>query len=390
MDFDFWWLLLVPLVFGLGWMAARFDLRHLLSERASLPRSYFRGLHFLLNEQPDKAIDAFIEVVKLDPETTELHFALGNLFRKRGETERAIRVHQNVFNRADLPKRERDRALYELAQDFLKAGLLDRAETAFQTFINPEHASPRYMDEAQQCLLTIYSLEKEWTQAITCAQQLEARGVGDYKKEIAQFYCEQAQEAFDAKKEDAAREALAKALVACPMSPRALLLSGDADMMLGRPEAALATWANIKTQNPAYLSLVVQGLMHAYTLLEQVEEGIETLIATLEQHPSNDLFEAIYPYVTEHQGPERAYALARSVMQKLPTISAAISLLEAHSTKAREPKRSELVWIRQFIIQHIQKKPRYLCQECGFRARLFYWQCPGCQGWETLKADIGA
>ncbi len=390
MDLDFWWLLLIPVVFGLGWMAARFDLRHLLSERANLPRSYFQGLNFLLNEQADKAIDAFIEVAKLDPETTELHFALGNLFRKRGETERAIRVHQNVFSRADLPKKERDHALYELAQDFLKAGLLDRAETAFKTFIAPGYTDQRYADEAQQCLLTIYSLEKEWPAAIACALELEARGVGTYKKEIAQFYCEQAQEAFDAQKEEVAREALAQALIACPMSPRALLLLGDAQMMAGEPQSALSTWAHIEKQNVAYLPLVVQRLMQAHTLLNQADTGVEKLIETLECHPSNDLFEVIYPYVVQHQGLDRAYALARSVMQKLPTMSAAMALLEAHSIKAREPKRSELEWIRRLITQRIQNKPRYLCQECGFRARLFYWQCPGCQGWESSRADAGS
>ena len=131
MDLDFWWLLVIPVVFALGWMASRYDLKTLLSENANLPRSYFRGLNFLLNEQPDKAIDAFIEVAKLDPETVEMHFALGNLFRRRGETERAIRVHQNLLAAPDLPVAERDHALYELGQDFLKAGLLDRAEETF-------------------------------------------------------------------------------------------------------------------------------------------------------------------------------------------------------------------------------------------------------------------
>ena len=122
MDLDFWWLLIIPVAFALGWMASRYDLKTLLSENATLPRSYFRGLNFLLNEQHDKAIDAFIEVAKLDPETIELHFALGNLFRRRGETDRAIRVHQNLLSRADLPVTERDHASFELGQDFLKAG----------------------------------------------------------------------------------------------------------------------------------------------------------------------------------------------------------------------------------------------------------------------------
>src|ERR1700744_5550335 len=134
MDLDFWWLLVIPVAFAFGWMAARYDLKTLLSESANLPRSYFRGLNFLLNEQPDQAIDAFIEVVKLDPETTELHLELGSLFPRRGETERAIRVHQNLLNRSDLPEVEREHAMFELGQDFLKAGLRDRAEDTFNAF----------------------------------------------------------------------------------------------------------------------------------------------------------------------------------------------------------------------------------------------------------------
>src|SRR6266566_4530956 len=132
MDFELWWLFGFALFFGLGWLAARIDIKQLLSESRQLPRSYFKGLNFLLNEQPDKAIEAFIEVVKVDPQTVELHFALGNLFRRRGEVERAIRMHQNLAYRADLATEQRVTALYELAQDYLKAGLLDRAEEMFQ------------------------------------------------------------------------------------------------------------------------------------------------------------------------------------------------------------------------------------------------------------------
>src|SRR3569623_2069315 len=141
MDLDFWWLLVIPVAFAFGWMAARYDLKTLLSESANLPRSYFRGLNFLLNEQPDQAIDAFIEIVKLDPETVELHFALGNLFRRRGETERAIRVHQNLLARPDLPLEHQVHAQFELGQDNLKAGLLDRAEETFNKLVETHYAA---------------------------------------------------------------------------------------------------------------------------------------------------------------------------------------------------------------------------------------------------------
>ena len=157
MEFEYWWLLALPLFFVLGWLAARIDIKQLVSESRALPASYFRGLNFLLNEQPDKAIEAFIEVVKVDPQTIELHFALGNLFRRRGEIERAIRMHQNLVERPDLDAAQRLTALYELAQDYLKAGLLDRAEELFAKL-----KGTRYGESALNFLLEIYEQEKDW------------------------------------------------------------------------------------------------------------------------------------------------------------------------------------------------------------------------------------
>ena len=135
MEFETWWLLGIPIFFTLGWIAARVDIRELVSESRTLPTGYFKGLNFLLNDQPDKAIDSFIEIMKLDPESVELHYALGNLFRRRGETERAIRVHQNLLARPDLPSEHKAQAQFELGQDYLKAGLLDRAEEAFNQLV---------------------------------------------------------------------------------------------------------------------------------------------------------------------------------------------------------------------------------------------------------------
>ncbi len=157
MEIEYWWLLAFPLFFALGWLAARIDIRQLVSESRALPMSYFKGLNFLLNEQPDKAIEAFIEVVKVDPQTIELHFALGSMFRRRGEVERAIRMHQNLVERPDLAQDQKLLALFELAQDYLKAGLLDRAEELFLKLEGTPHA-----EAALKFVLEIYEQEKEW------------------------------------------------------------------------------------------------------------------------------------------------------------------------------------------------------------------------------------
>ncbi|HEY4803361.1 MAG TPA: lipopolysaccharide assembly protein LapB [Paraburkholderia sp.] len=378
MDLDFWWLLVIPVAFALGWMASRYDLKALLSESANLPRSYFRGLNFLLNEQPDKAIDAFIEVAKLDPETVELHFALGNLFRRRGETDRAIRVHQNLLSRSDLPVNERDHALYELGQDFLKAGLLDRAEETFGKLKSGDFALG-----AQRALLAIYEIEKDWNRCIDTARQLETMGAASLDLEIAQFHCELAQEALQQKKPDEARRQLALALKANAQNVRATILAGDVDAASGASETALGHWREVEAQNPAYLPLVAEKVMKAYEALGRAEEGAQLLTTWVDAYPSNDLLDVAYKYVAALRGADAAHALARTQMQKSPNLAGMSRLLEAQQATAEEPRRSELELMHKLLQQRTKNLPRYTCQNCGFRARLFYWQCPGCSGWET-------
>ena len=203
MEIEYWWLLALPLFFALGWLAARIDIKHLVSESRALPRSYFKGLNFLLNEQPDKAIEAFIEVVKVEPQTIELHFALGSLFRRRGEVERAIRMHQNLVERVDLPEQQKFDALFELAQDYLKAGLLDRAEELFAKLQGSPHA-----EAAHRYLLEIYEQEKDWQKAIETAQQLQTLTGQSHQKEIANFYCEMASREIMESRPEAARPPL--------------------------------------------------------------------------------------------------------------------------------------------------------------------------------------
>src|SRR5205814_2468852 len=178
-----WWLIGFAVFFVLGWLAARVDIRHVVHESRALPRSYFKGLNFLLNEQPDKAIEAFIEVVKVDPETIELHFALGSLFRRRGEYDRAIRMHQNLLERADLGEEQRLNALLELGQDYLKAGILDRAEEVFKKLAPTRHAIA-----ARRHLLEIYELEKDWTRALAMAREIGPEVAGP--RQMAQYHCE--------------------------------------------------------------------------------------------------------------------------------------------------------------------------------------------------------
>lgn len=378
MEFEIWWLLGIPIFFGLGWIAARVDIKQLLSESRSLPSGYFKGLNFLLNEQPDKAIDAFIEIVKLDPETVELHFALGSLFRRRGETERAIRVHQNLLARPDLPQEHRLQALFELGQDYLKAGLLDRAEETFDQLLETPYGA-----QARRALLEIFQREKEWPRAIEAAQGLQQSGAGGRQKEVAQFYCEMAQDELVHTHPDAALALLEKALAADRKSVRATLLIGDVAQAKGDLEGALLAWRRVEQQSVPHVALVAQRLMDGYRSVGRAEEGINLLKFYLAEAPSIDLLEVVFKAVLELHGVEAAKQLASDELRRTPTLLGLDKLLDARLMDARPEIRPELSMVKHLVHGYAQKLARYQCSHCGFKARQFYWQCPGCNRWET-------
>ncbi|HWZ47015.1 MAG TPA: lipopolysaccharide assembly protein LapB [Herbaspirillum sp.] len=378
MEFELWWLLGIPVFFGLGWLAARVDINQLVSESRTLPRGYFKGLNFLLNEQPDKAIDAFIEIVKLDPETVDLHFALGNLFRRRGETERAIRVHQNLLARPDLPSEQRTQAQFELGEDYLKAGLLDRAEENFNYLIDTPYAA-----QAGRALLEIYQREKEWPRAIEAARSLQQSGAGGRQREIAQFYCELAQDELVRSQADEAMKLLEQALAADRKSVRATMLLGDAFLLKDDLEGALAVWRRVEHQSVPHVALVAKRLMDGHERVGRMREGVNLLRTYLAEAPSIDLLEVVFKGVLELDGVEAANQLVSEELRRTPTLLGLDKFLEARLMNAPAEIQPELAVIKTLVHSYTQKLARYQCSHCGFKARQFYWQCPGCNRWET-------
>jgi lipopolysaccharide biosynthesis regulator YciM len=373
--FDYWQLLLIPVFFALGWAAARVDMRQVVHESRSLPRSYFQGLNFLLNEQPDKAIDSFLEVAKVDSQTVELHFALGNLFRRRGETERAIRMHQNLIDLPDLDDKVRLQALSELGQDYLKAGLLDRAEEMFNKLLGTS-----FEEEAKRNLLEIYQVEKEWLKAIEIARELPDVAS---RRDIAEYYCELAANEIMRSRADTAREYLEVAMQENRKCVRASLLQGDLLLQEGRQPEAIEAWQRIEQQDPAYLALVAQRLLETYRKLERPAEGIALLSGYLERYPSLDLLDVVYQLVLESEGTEAAYRLVRAELQRNPTLLGLEKLMSARLPLAAPEVRPDVELAKTIIQGYTKRLSRYRCDNCGFKARQFYWRCPACGGWET-------
>ena len=380
MEIEYWWLLALPLFFALGWFAARIDIKQIVLESRSLPISYFRGLNFLLNEQPDKAIEAFIEVVKVDPQTIELHFALGSLFRRRGEVERAIRMHQNLVERADLAAEQRLHALFELAQDYFKAGLLDRAEELLLKLEGSPHA-----EAALRILLEIYEQEKEWVRAIGVAEKLETVTGRSHQKEIANFYCELAGSEIMHTRPEAARPHLAEALAHHRLCVRANVLLGDLEAQAGRPDAGIEAWKRIESQNPAFLALVAERLYNAYKQSGRTAEGVNLLRGYLAKYSSLDLLNVVFQGTLETQGTEPAYRLVSDELRRTPTLLGLDKLLEAQILEAPLARRRDLELVKELVNQHIRSLAMYKCENCGFRARQYYWHCPACAAWETYS-----
>ncbi|MBT9598908.1 MAG: lipopolysaccharide assembly protein LapB [Vitreoscilla sp.] len=374
MEFDvFGWLLALPVAFGFGWLASRLDLRQLRRENRESPKAYFKGLNLLLNEQQDKAIDAFIEAVQNDPDTTELHFALGNLFRRRGEFERAVRVHQHLLGRSDLPGSERDRAQHALAQDFMKAGLFDRAEQAYRAL-----QGTAFDTDARLALLNLYERSRDWAAAAETAAALERSGTGAFGTRIAHYRCEMALEADAKGQAEDADAVLRQAREAAPHAPRPLLLAGQRLARTGHHAEALAAWDDLRLRDLAAFTLVASDYADSARAVGQGEAAAARLQAAYEQAPSLDLLRARARAQGHELGADPALL---PHLRTQPTLSAAQAVL---ARPAAEWNAETAQAVGEAVARAARPQQRYRCAACGFEAQRYFWQCPGCLSWDSF------
>ena len=389
-EFEYWWLLALPLFFTLGWIAARVDIKQLLSESTALPAAYFKGLNFLISDQHGKAVDAFSEAIEANTDSLELHFALGSLFRRTGETDRAINMHLNMLDKKELTANQKSAVKAELAQDYLKAGLFDRAEELFKGLDDT-----RYRQPALRALLEIYVREREWLQAIATATELERLSGVPFRIEIAQYYCELAMNDIIAQRQDAARNYLILALDANKSCVRANVLLGDLEVAFGQQpigahQAAISYWKRIEFQQPEYLGLVAAKMLKSYRAAGQIKDGLTQLNTYLETYKLPLLMSVLYEATLTEEGAEKAAKLARNELIRQPSLTTLDQLLQARAMADETQKQGnnqDIQLMQQTVRNAIGNRAVYHCDQCGFRAKQHHWQCPACNAWESLPAE---
>ena len=373
MELDLTWILIgLPLAFALGWIASRLDLRQLRIANRQAPRAYFKGLNYLLNEQQDQAIDAFIEAVQNDPDTSELHFALGNLFRRRGEYDRAVRVHEHLLSRGDLSSADRQRAQHGLALDFLKAGLLDRAEDALRKL----EGTP-FEGQARLARLAIYERSREWPEAAQVAALLERSGEASFSIRQAHYRCEQAREAYAKGDATQALDILTRTVADTPEAPRPRILLGQLYLTQNQASQAYDCLAHLFSQTDASAPLAASTLVKAAQSAHKSSEAATLLKAHYARQPSVDVLEAL----TSLEAPDTSSSARQHYLEHLqqhPSLIAATRWLGSAPADQAVPAA-----VQKALETASRPLARYRCAACGFEAKEHFWHCPGCQAWDS-------
>lgn len=382
---DLLWLLL-PVAAASGWIMARRSERNARRPASrDFSERYFQGLNFLLNEQPDKAIEVFLRMVEVDSDTAETHLALGNLFRRRGEVDRAIRVHQNLIARPTLSKEQRSAALLELGQDYMRAGWLDRAESLFEELLEGNaHRVP-----ALRHLLDIYQQEKEWDKAIEVARRLDSESGLSMKPVIAQFHCELAERALK-QNDDAQAGALTKrALSYDRRCVRASILQGRIATRAGNCKAALKAFREVADQDIEYLPEVLEPMRQCHDQLNSAAEFADYLRAVIERYNGVSPVIMLTDLIASTQGEAAAIEFVTAQVRKRPSVRGLGRLISLSLATASGRGKEDLLILRDLVDQLLASKPVYKCVHCGFAGKSLHWQCPTCKEWNTVKPIHG-
>ncbi|HPA01117.1 MAG TPA: lipopolysaccharide assembly protein LapB [Chiayiivirga sp.] len=381
------WVLLLPVAALSGWMIGRRGAERRGGQRVSrLSSNYFRGLNFLLNEQPDKAIEVFLQIAEVDKDTVETHFALGNLFRRRGEVDRAIRIHQNLIERPRLSEEQRVQAVLELGEDFMRAGLLDRAEALFTDLGQFDQVAPK----ALRHLISIYQQERDWPKAIDHARRYEAATGETMGKLLAQFHCELAEAALGRKDRAAAVTHLRDAVEVDSHCARAGILEGRMALEEGDDGTAIRAFERVARHEVDYLPEVLQPLLDAWGRTGERVRARAFLADMVERSAGVSPMLALARLIQEDEGDAAAAGFLTRNLQRRPSVRGQNALIDLSLRRADEDPEETLRVVRQLSEQLVAGVAAYRCGHCGFGARAHHWQCPSCKRWGTVRPVHGA
>ncbi len=379
------WLLL-PVAAASGWIMARRSMRREQRHTSDIPPAYFKGINYFLNEQPDKAIEVFIRMLEVDSDTVETHLALGNLFRRRGEVDRAIRIHQNLIARPSLRREQRSQALLELGQDYMQAGLLDRAENLLNELVElGDHVIP-----ALGLLKDIYEQEKEWDRAIVVVQKLENGTQNSYREIIANYYCELAEQAIQANDQPRAKSLIKQALATDFNCVRASILQGYVHQMTGDHKAAIKSLKRVEQQNAEYLSEIVEPLYESYSKLGRLAELLDYLKVALNKQQAIQPVLLFVDYLRRQEGDSRAREFLTDYLMQHPSLRGLAHLIDLQHGHSQVEGEHSLDDIKNIIDKLLENSPLYCCNHCGFSGRVLHWQCPSCRCWNCIKPVQGS
>lgn len=381
-----WWLLLLPVAAASGWLAARHQMKkHQQQRRSDVNSDYFKGLNYLLNEEPDKAIEVFVRMAEVDNDTAETHLALGSLFRRRGEVDRAIRIHQNLIARPTLSDDQRAHALFELAEDYMKAGLLDRAEHLYKELLD---RNMMVTDSLSQ-LVELYQQEQDWNDAINNSLQLDKHTGGNSGKLIAQFYCELAEKACQHNELDVFNECVESALRYDPHSVRASLLLAEQAKRHNDCLKAIEYYQKAISQDIEFVPVIIEPLHECYK-----KTGSNEAMSTYLDHLLTE-YNGITPviYKTEEllvkAGEREAMTFIAEQLKHKPSVRGLQWLVQHSLIKSEGRARENLTILLDLMTSLLENNPVYRCHNCGFSGKSMHWQCPGCKKWNTIKPIKG-
>ncbi len=377
---DLLWLLL-PVAAASGWLAARRSSSQQASAANEPGSDYFRGLNFLLDNRPDEAIEVFTRMVEVNPETVETHLALGSLFRRRGEVDRAIHIHQDLVARPGLSGSQRSRGLLELGEDYMKAGVFDRAENLFRELAKV----PGYTAHALCHLLIIYQQEKDWQAAIGCAERLGKVSGECHQREIAQYWCELAEESRHHAAGAQARKLTDSALAADPQCVRASLILAELDREAGDYRAALVHLRRIENQDAALLPVALAPMRACHEALGERDALIEYLDGAIRRRPSGHLTAALGELRESREGAQAAEDFLVEALRRAPSVAGLRQLVDLKLRQGAGDARAHLETLFEVSKPLLDTSLRYRCNRCGFEGRSLHWRCPGCQAWNAMR-----